>query len=72
MIKDFSQLMESNSHYLVIRKIRGIHDPIPPGYDQISSESKEFSQIAGTCPLIFENASFLIFDLKGLQKPRNH
>ena len=31
MMTDFSQLMESNSHYLVIRKIRGIHDPIPPG-----------------------------------------
>jgi hypothetical protein len=72
MLTSFSQLTESGSHYLVIRKSKGSDDIIPPGYDQISPYSKEFSQISETCPLAFENTDFLIFDVKGLQKLGDH
>jgi hypothetical protein len=63
MISDVTQLKRKAGDYLVIRRSRGVYDPIAD-YDQISPYSEEFSHVAEELPIIFENAGFIIFQLK--------
>jgi hypothetical protein len=67
MISNVDQLDTKLADYLVMRKSRGIYDPID-NYDQISLYSEEFLRIAGELPIVFENAGFVVFQLRGLAK----
>jgi hypothetical protein len=66
MVSDIKQLKKKVCDYLVIRKSRGINDPIAPHYDQISPYGEEFSRLTRELLTVFENADFIIFQLKRL------